>query len=299
MSFVEFRFLWFFLLVFIVYWAMRNNAARKVWLLLCSYAFYAAWSWKFTFLLLGSTTVDYIVGQMLGRTESPAWRRFWIATSICVNLGVLGCFKYFNFFVSSASGFLAWLGLPASVNTLNIILPVGISFYTFHSMSYTIDVYRRKQRPISNFVDLSLFVSFFPPLVAGPIVRAVYFLPQLVSAKKFSNVDVRGAVMLFLAGFIKKACIADGVAPTVDRYFAHPADFTPVSAWIDIQTWPSRLPGCSGINYRTTSSFPTSPGTSPISGGAGTSVSRAGCAIISTFHSVEIAARAGLLTGMS
>ena len=119
--------------------------------------------------------MDYIVSQMLGRPESPAWRRFWIATSICVNLGVLGLFKYFNFFISSASGFLAWLGLPASVNTLNIIVPVGISFYTFHSMSYTIDVYRRKQRPISNFVDLSLFVSFFPPLVAGPIVRAVYF----------------------------------------------------------------------------------------------------------------------------
>ena len=151
-----------------------------------------------------------------------------------MNLGVLGFFKYFNFFVSSASGFLAWLGLPASVNTLNIVLPVGISFYTFHSMSYTIDVYRRKLPPISNFVDLTLFVSFFPPLVAGPIVRAVYFLPQLVSTKKFSNVDVRGAIMLFLAGFIKKACIADGVAPTVDRFFANPADFTPTSAWIAV-----------------------------------------------------------------
>jgi alginate O-acetyltransferase complex protein AlgI len=234
MSFVEFRFLWFFLVVFIVYWTMRNNTARKVWLLLCSYLFYAAWNWKFTFLVLGSTTVDYIVGQMLGRSESLAWRRFWIATSVCVNLGVLGFFKYFNFFISSASEFLTWLGLPASVNTLNIILPVGISFYTFHSMSYTIDVYRGKQRPILNFVDLALFVSFFPPLVAGPIVRAVYFLPQLVSAKKFSNIDVRGAVMLFLAGFIKKACIADGVAPTVDRYFAHPANFTATSAWIGV-----------------------------------------------------------------
>src|SRR5207253_11061648 len=90
MSFVEFRFLWFFLVVFIVYWTMRNNTARKVWLLLCSYSFYAAWNWKFTFLVLGSTTADYIVGLMLGRCESPAWRRFWIATSVCVNLGVLG-----------------------------------------------------------------------------------------------------------------------------------------------------------------------------------------------------------------
>src|SRR4026208_2017752 len=234
MSFVEFRFLWFFLLVFIVYWAMRNNAARKVWLLLCSYAFYAAWNWKFTALVLGSTTVDYIVGQMLGRSENPTWRRFWIAASVCVNLGVLGFFKYFNFFISSASGFLAWRCLPASVNTLNIILPVGISFYTFHSMSYTIDVYRGKQRAISNFADLALFVCFFPPLVARPIVRAVYFLPQLISPRKFSNVDVRGAVMLFLAGFIKKACIADGVAPPVALCSAHPANVTPTSAWIGV-----------------------------------------------------------------
>src|SRR5881296_3009173 len=165
MSFVEFRFLWFFLLVFIVYWTMRNNTARKVWLLLCSYFFYAAWNWKFTFLVLGSTTADYIVGLMLRRSKSPASQRLWIAISVCVNLGVLGFFKYFNFFVSSASGFLTWLGLPASVSTLNIILPVGISFYTFHSMSYTIDVYRGRQAATSNFVDLALFVSFFPPLV--------------------------------------------------------------------------------------------------------------------------------------
>src|SRR5260370_39675939 len=123
---------------------MRNNAARKVWLLLCSYAFYAAWSWKFTFLVLGSTTVDYIVGQMLGRCNSPAWRRFWIATSVCVNLGVLGFFTYFNFLVSSASGFLACIGLPASVHTLHISLPVGISFFTVHSTSYTIDACRGK-----------------------------------------------------------------------------------------------------------------------------------------------------------
>jgi len=234
MSFVEFRFLWFFLLVFIVYWTMRSNTLRKVWLLFCSYVFYAAWNWKFRFLILGSTIVDYFVGRMLGRYKDPAWRRLWIATSVGVNLGVLGFFKYFNFFVSSASELLAWLGLPASLSTLNIILQVGISFYTFHSMSYTIDVYRGKQRAISNFADLALFISFFPPLVAGPIVRAVNFLPQLVSARRFSDVDVRSAVMLFLAGFIKKACIADAVAPTVDRYFAHPANFTPMSAWIGV-----------------------------------------------------------------
>src|SRR5436190_6954508 len=234
MLFVEFRFFWFFLLVFSVYWSLRENRSRKIWLLVCSYFFYAAWNWKFLFLLAGSSLLDYVVGYMLAQTEDPRARRGWLMLSLSANLGTLAFFKYFNFFIASGATFLAWLGLPVSVHTLNIILPVGISFYTFHSMSYTIDVYRGKQRPISNFVDLSLFVSFFPPLVAGPIVRAVYFLPQLVSTKKFSNVDVRGAVMLFLAGFIKKACIADGVAPIADRYFAHPANFTPRSAWIGV-----------------------------------------------------------------
>src|SRR5438105_8895318 len=140
MSFVGFRFLWLFLVVFGDYWTMRDNTARKVWLLLCSYVFYAAWNWKFTFLLLGPTTVDYIVGRMLARCKSRGWRRLWIATSVWANLGVLGFFIYFNFFVSSASGFLACLGLRTSVSTLSFILPVGVSFYTFHSMSYTIDV---------------------------------------------------------------------------------------------------------------------------------------------------------------
>ena len=167
MSFVEFRFLWFFLFVFIVYWTMHGNTARKVWLLLCSYVFYAAWNWKFTFLVLGSTAVDYIVGLMLGRSKSPTSRRLWIATSVCVNLGVLVFFKYFNFFVSSASDFLAWLGLPASVNTLNIILPVGISFYTFHSMSYTIDVYRGEAAPHFEFCRSCVVRQFFPATGGG------------------------------------------------------------------------------------------------------------------------------------
>src|SRR5436190_1994653 len=116
MSFVEFRFLWFFLFVFIVYWAMRSNTGRKVWLLLCSYIFYAAWNWKFTLLVLGSTTVDYIVGQMLGRSESPVWRRFWIATSVCVNLGVICVFKYFKFFSSRCSGFRSVFSLYVVVD---------------------------------------------------------------------------------------------------------------------------------------------------------------------------------------
>jgi len=234
MLFVEFRFFWFFLAVFCVYWSLRENRSRKIWLLICSYVFYAAWDWKFLFLLMGSSALDYFVGRMLARTENPRARRGWLMLSLCANLGTLAFFKYFNFFISSAAELLAWLGLPASIHTLNIILPVGISFYTFHSMSYTIDVYRGKMRAVSSLLDVAAFIGFFPQMVAGPIVRAATFLPQLKTLRKFSDVDVRGALVLFLTGFIKKACIADSVAPIVDRYFAAPGDFTAGSAWVGI-----------------------------------------------------------------
>ncbi|HEY3661704.1 MAG TPA: MBOAT family O-acyltransferase [Chthoniobacterales bacterium] len=234
MSFVEFRFLWFFLGAFVVYWTLRHNAARKFWLLVCSYAFYSAWNWKFLFLLLGSTLVDYTVGMMIGRTSKPAVRRGWLLLSLGVNLGTLAFFKYFNFFAGSGAEFLAWLGLPASYSTLSIILPVGVSFYTFQSMSYTIDVYRGRLRAVSSLLDLSFFIAFFPQLVAGPIVRASTFLPQLAASRRFATVDVRGALVLFLVGYIKKACLADGVAGFVDQYFGQPASYSPLGAWIAV-----------------------------------------------------------------
>jgi alginate O-acetyltransferase complex protein AlgI len=234
MLFVEFRFFWFFLAVFSVYWSLRENRSRKIWLLLCSYVFYAAWNWKFLFLLMGSSALDYFVGRMLARTENPRARRGWLMLSLGANLGTLAFFKYFNFFISSAAGLLAWLGLPASIHTLEIVLPVGISFYTFHSMSYTIDVYRGKMRAVSSLLNVAAFIGFFPQMVAGPIVRASTFLPQLRALRTFSEVDVRGALVLFLTGFIKKACIADALAPFVDRYFAAPGSFTAGSAWVAI-----------------------------------------------------------------
>ncbi len=234
MSFVEFRFLWFFLAAFAVYWTLRHNSARKFWLLVCSYAFYAAWNWKLLFLLLGSTLVDYTVGLMLERASKPAVRRGWLFLSLGVNLGTLAFFKYFNFFVGSGAEFLAWIGLPASYSTLSIILPVGVSFYTFQSMSYTIDVYRGRLRAVSSLLDLAFFIAFFPQLVAGPIVRASTFLPQLAAPRCFATVDVRGALVLFLVGYIKKACLADGVAVFVDQYFGQPAVYSPLSAWIAV-----------------------------------------------------------------
>src|SRR5256714_1094095 len=234
MLFVEFRFFWFFLAVFSVYWSLRENRPRKIWLLLCSYFFYACWNWKFLFLIMASSALDYLVGTMLARTQDPRARLGWLILSLCANLGTTAFFKYSNCFVTSAAALLAWLGLHPSLHTLNIIIPVGVSFYTFHSMSYTIDVYRGKLKPVSSILDLACFIGFFPQMVAGPIVRASAFLPQLQTIRRFADVDGRGALVLFLTGFIKKACIADAVAPFVDRYFDAPWNFTAASAWVAV-----------------------------------------------------------------
>jgi alginate O-acetyltransferase complex protein AlgI len=234
MLFVEFRFFWFFLAVFAVYWSLGRSDLRKIWLLLCSYFFYACWNWKFLFLIMASSALDYFVGQMMTRSKNERARRGWLVMSLCANLGTIAFFKYYNFFVTSAAATLAWLGLPTNLHTLEIIIPVGVSFYTFHSMSYTIDVYRGKLKPVSSILDLACFIGFFPQMVAGPIVRASFFLPQLQTIRRFADVDARGALVLFLTGFVKKACIADTVAPYVDRYFEAPGNFTAASAWLGV-----------------------------------------------------------------
>ena len=234
MLFVEFRFLAFFLLVYAVYWRLRTNAARKGWLLACSYFFYGCWDWRFLLLIAFSTTVDFFVGRTLETETIPAERKRWLWLSLGVNLGLLGTFKYCNFFVESAQRFLSALGLHPHLSTLAIVLPVGISFFTFQSLSYTIDVYRRHLRAVSNFFDLALAVSFFPQLVAGPITRAADFLPQLERARRLEEVDVRACLVLFLSGYIKKACISEHVAPVVDQFFAAPESFRLQSAWLGI-----------------------------------------------------------------
>ena len=229
MLFTELRFLPFFLVAFAVHWLLRSAAWRKAWLLVCSYAFYAAWDWRFLSLIVVSTLVDYVVGLRLG--DERARRRPWLLLSLAVNLGLLGFFKYFGFFVGSAADLIRFLGFEAHEPTLAIVLPVGISFYTFQTLSYSIDVYRRRLAPTRSLLDLGLFVAFFPQLVAGPIVRAADFLPQLRVPRMLARTDVRAAAMLFLAGFVKKACVSDNLARVVDHYFASPADFDVLSAW--------------------------------------------------------------------
>ncbi len=249
MLFVEFRFLIFFFVIFCGYWGLQSNTARKVWLLLSSYFFYASFfigsalsiegkglphGWWFPFILMASTAMDYTVGIRIEDTENKSKRKLWMAISLCINIGVLVYFKYMGFFVESAMMFTAWLGLPASIHTINIILPVGVSFYTFQSMSYTIEVYRQHRRAERNPLNLATFIAFFPQLVAGPIVRANSFLPQLEEKRWWSDVDVRGALVMFMGGYVKKACISDSVAPFVDTYFANPAAFNVMSAWIAV-----------------------------------------------------------------
>jgi alginate O-acetyltransferase complex protein AlgI len=230
--FTEPRFLVFFLVVLGVHWSLRGHRARKLWLLFASCAFYAAWDWRFLGLLLVSAAVDLGVGHALGRTAAPRARKALLATSLAVNLGLLGCFKYFDFFVESGARLLAWMGLPASPHVLGLVLPVGISFYTFQTLSYTLDVYRRRIAPVASALDFALFVAFFPQLVAGPIVRASELLPQLAEPRSFARVDVRAALVLFLIGWVKKAVLSDHVAPAIAPVFADPGAFSASSTWI-------------------------------------------------------------------
>ncbi len=232
MLFNEARFLLFFAIAFVVYWSIDANAPRKLWLLLCSCVFYGAWDWRFLGLMGLSITLDYGIGRALGGTRTERARRSWLVISVVANLGILGFFKYYGFFVDSAVEFLKVLGFEPNARTLQVVLPVGISFYTFQSMSYTIDVYRRGLAAVKSYTDFALFVSFFPQLVAGPIVRAVDFIPQLDEKKFWKNVEVRACLVLFLVGFVKKACLADNIAPTIDLVFKDPAAFDAASNWI-------------------------------------------------------------------
>ncbi|MEM7306285.1 MAG: MBOAT family O-acyltransferase [Planctomycetota bacterium] len=232
MIFTEARFFAFFALAFGVHWALRSNASRKAWLLACSYAFYAAWDWRFLSLILFSTVVDFAAGARLAATDEPRVRRRWLGVSLACNLGLLGAFKYYNFFADSAARLLEGAGLGAHDPTLNIVLPVGISFYTFQTLSYTIDIYYGRLQPARRFLDLALFVAFFPQLVAGPIVRASQFLPQLAETRRFLALDLRPFVALFLVGFFKKACVADNLAAVVDPVFAAPAAWSSGSVWL-------------------------------------------------------------------
>ncbi len=230
MLFSRIEFLVFFgaVLLFLIF--VRNNRSRKLFLLGASYYFYAYWDWRFLILILISTIVDYCAGQGLKGTEAPVKRKFILFLSLGVNLGLLGFFKYFNFFIDSAKLILIPCGLH--VENLNIILPIGISFYTLQSISYTIDVYRKKFPPTDDFFDFALFVGFFPQLVAGPIVRATEFLPQLNTPRVLTWRRGFCGFRQFTLGLFKKVFIADQVALFVDFYFENTGAFDCITTWL-------------------------------------------------------------------
>ena len=189
--------------------------------LIASFYFYACWDWRFVFLLLFSILFDYFSGLQIEKTSKKGRATFWLVLSIGVNLGFLGFFKYYNFFAESFTVLLSDIGFKVNIWTLKVILPVGISFYTFHGLSYIIDIYKKRIRAEKNFVDYALFVSYFPLLVAGPIERATHLLPQLKKARVFKYEKAADGVRQILWGLFKKLVIADNCAPIVNEIFSN------------------------------------------------------------------------------
>jgi alginate O-acetyltransferase complex protein AlgI len=212
-----------FLAVVLVLYRFADHAKQNAILLVASYVFYGWWDWRFLSLIALSTTIDFFCALAIAPERNPTVKRRLLLISLCSNLGILGFFKYFDFFVASGAGLLETLGFGVSIPTLSIILPVGISFYTFQTMGYTIDVYRGEQTPTRNFATFALYVAYFPQLVAGPIERSRRLLPQLTNARRVDGTDWVVGAQLIVLGLFKKLCIADGVAPYVDRAFSDPA----------------------------------------------------------------------------
>jgi D-alanyl-lipoteichoic acid acyltransferase DltB (MBOAT superfamily) len=222
MLFNSVSFLGFFLAFFAIYWKLKGRA--RLWFcLIASDVFYGFWDWRFLGLLWFSTLFDFYVAQKLFIENDEKKRRWLLVVSMSANLGLLGFFKYFNFFVATAHDFLAFIGLPLSTSVLDIILPVGISFYTFQTMSYAIDVYRREVEPERDLLAFATSVALFVHLVAGPIVRARHLLPQLRTDRSFDIKIATNGFEQILRGFFKKVVVADSLAPIVDAWFQNPA----------------------------------------------------------------------------
>jgi alginate O-acetyltransferase complex protein AlgI len=219
--FNSFEFPVFLGLVLLVYHLLGHRAQNR-WLLVASYVFYGWWDWRFLSLIALSTLVDYFCSLGIAGTDDAKRRLRLLRLSLCTNLGILGFFKYFDFFADSTIELLATLGVRASAPLLEVVLPIGISFYTFQTMAYTIDVWRGQVSPTRNLFDFALYVAFFPQLVAGPIERARQLLPQIENPRRVGREDLSAATQLILLGFFKKLVIADGFAPYVDRAFNDP-----------------------------------------------------------------------------
>ncbi|MFV0305177.1 MAG: MBOAT family O-acyltransferase [Moheibacter sp.] len=223
MLFNSLSFAIFFPIVFIIYWLLGKKSYKwqNIFLMIASYYFYSCWDWRFLFLLIFSTALDYFSGIQIYQEKNQTKRKIWLILSVGINLGFLGFFKYYNFFIDSFAQLLESVGFQPHFATLSIILPVGISFYTFHGLSYVFDIYNCKIEPTRNAVDYTLFVSFFPLLVAGPIERATHLLPQIKRERVFTYERAKDGMRQVLWGLFKKMIIADNCAIYANQIFAN------------------------------------------------------------------------------
>lgn len=231
MNFQTVKFFIFCFVLFGFYWGLSNQRHRKILLLVASYTFYSFWDYRFVSLIVLSTTIDFFLGSLINDSKNQGLRKLYLSLSIVSNLGILFIFKYLNFLIESLCDAFMVLGVSCNVTTLDIILPVGISFYTFQTMSYTIDVFRGKCRVHRSPLDFALYVSFFPQLMAGPIVRARDFLPQLAKQHVLKDINIQYSLYLFLVGFFKKVCIADNLAIVVDEIFLRYRRYSTLTHW--------------------------------------------------------------------
>jgi alginate O-acetyltransferase complex protein AlgI len=234
MLFNSIHFLIFYPIIFIFYWFFtnRNLKIQNLLLLVSSFYFYACWDWRFLFLLLFTIFLDYFSGIMMSNSKNIIQKRIWFYTSILVNVGFLGFFKYYNFFITSFCEFLSSFGFYINTWTLKIILPIGISFYTFHGLSYVIDIYYGRIKAERNFVDYAVFVSFFPLLVAGPIERATHLLPQIKKERIFNYNQAVSGLKLIIWGFFKKVVVADNLAFFANQIYESPSEKSSLELFI-------------------------------------------------------------------
>ena len=220
--------------VTIAWWTCGNTKLRLLLLTIASYIFYGYWDYRFTLLMLWTAALDYLVGQQIYATQEPSNRRAWVGVSIVCNLAMLGFFKYYDFFSLSVNRAIEISGLPlAAAPILNIVLPVGISFYTFQSMAYTIDIYRREIEPAPSFLHFACFVAMFHQLIAGPIVRYSEISKQLTSLRKNINwEDMSVGVLFFVVGMMKKLLIADPIATMISPLFENWGSLAALTAWL-------------------------------------------------------------------
>lgn len=226
MLFNSFTFGFFLVFAYLLYWLIfnRNVKVRNVFLLTVSYFFYGYWNWKLLFLIVLISATDFFFGYLIHKSERLAARKAFLTISLVINLGVLGFFKYSNFFLESFYGLMHLFGSTATPTVLNVILPVGISFYTFQGLSYVLDIYYKKFQPTKDVVAFFAFLSFFPQLIAGPIERARDLLPQFFTPKKFDYDNTRKGLFLIAVGLFKKIVIADRLAVYVDAVYADVAN---------------------------------------------------------------------------